>query len=195
MIKKILLTLMLLTTSIFANEEIDTLKKEFISAINYVKVVTNKKDITDDLKNQEIIKIISPLFDFELMAKLTIGKKWKTYSKEERKLFIENYITKMKTSYSSKITTINDKKILIDETVQSKKNRIILKTSIIDENKDKFEIDYKYYKPKKDKDEKMVWLVYDVVIEGVSIIKADRHQFQEYLKIHSFKELIKILKK
>jgi phospholipid transport system substrate-binding protein len=55
------------------------------------------------------------------------------------------------------------------------------------------DITYKYYKPKRPKKDKDEWLVYDVEILGVSVLKSDRAQFKEYLVNHTFAELMQSL--
>ena len=60
---------------------------------------------------------------------------------------------------------------------------------------DKTEIIYKYHKPKKRIKNKNIWLVYDLIIDGVSIIKTDKAQFQAVLKEHTIDELMEKLRK
>jgi phospholipid transport system substrate-binding protein len=124
------------------------------------------------------------------MAKLSLGKKWKTLTKEHKSKFIEAYVSRMKSSYSSKIDDFSDEKIKINKIKKPKPNRLIMFTSIIGNN-DPINIDYKYYKTKKQKPNKKRWLIYDVNIKGISIIKTDRAQFRSILKRSDIDTLIK----
>ena len=55
------------------------------------------------------------------------------------------------------------------------------------------EIVYKFYKPKKPISGKDKWLIYDVEILGVSILKTDKAQFREFLQTKTIFELMKEL--
>ena len=100
----------------------------------------------------------------------------------------------MKKSYSAKIDKYTDEEILINSIKQPKKTRVTLNTSLVSAG-DKLEVIYKFYKPKKQIKNKNVWLVYDVVIAGVSIIKTDKAQFRAVLKESSIDDLMERLRK
>ena len=129
------------------------------------------------------------MFDFKLMAKLSLGKKWKIMSKDKQEEFIKLYVKRMKKSYSSKVDKYTNETIIVNEIKQLKKTRIILNSSLIS-NSDKTEVVYKFYKPKTQIKDKDKWLVYDVIIAGVSIIKTDKAQFREVLKESSIDVLM-----
>ena len=95
----------------------------------------------------------------------------------------------MQKSYSSKIDSYSNEKVRVVEIRQRKSNRITLITDIVS-NTSNLKIIYKYYKPKRAKYDKDIWLIYDVEIMGVSILKSDKAQFREYLKSKTIKELM-----
>jgi len=56
--------------------------------------VLQKQDLNQEVKNQKIIEIITPLFDFSLMAKLTLGRKyWPGLTPEQKERFTKLFIT------------------------------------------------------------------------------------------------------
>jgi ABC-type transporter MlaC component len=59
----------------------------------------------------------------------------------------------------------------------------------------KLEIAYKFHKPKVPLASKDKWLIYDVEILGVSILKTDMAQFKEFLQTKSMAELMDALEK
>ena len=190
MFKKIILIISLVSM-LFSNE-LDQIKKEFLETTDKMVKIVKDKTIQKDIRNDKIVKVISPIFDFELMAKISLGKIWKTMNKDQKELFVNQYVKRMKKSYSSKIDKYSDEKITINSIKKIKRTRIVLNTSLIG-TATNFEIIYKYYKSRKLKPNKKSWLVYDVVIEGVSIIKTDKAQFRAILKTNSIEELIKKL--
>jgi phospholipid transport system substrate-binding protein len=189
---KILIS-MFIVFNLYANQ-LDTIKSDFTTTIDKVVKIVKNKSVPKDIRNDKIVSSITPLFDFKLMAKLSLGRVWRTMSKSQQKEFVKLYVNRMKKSYSSKVDKYTDEKIIINNIKQIKSTRVILNTSLVGKDSN-LEVIYKYYKPKKQKPNKKRWLIYDVVISGVSIIKADRKQFSEVLQDSSIDELIKKLKK
>ncbi|MCF6310393.1 MAG: ABC transporter substrate-binding protein [Sulfurimonas sp.] len=191
--KKILLigVMLIFTPNLAADEQTD-LKEHFLKNIDKVILIVEDKILSKDKRNKDIISVLTPMFDFELMAKLSLGKAWKKLPKTDQKRFIDLYVKRMEKSYSSKVDSYNNEKVEVNKIEQPKKNRIALVTDLISKD-DSFEIVYKYYKPRKPKSEKDSWLVYDVEIKGVSILKADKAQFKEFLQTKNITELMDVL--
>ena len=169
------------------------LKDKFLKKIDTIISIVKDKSLSKDKRNSKIVTELTPMFDFELMAKLSLGKKWKQLNKKDRKRFVKLYVERMKKSYSSKLDAYSDEKVEITDIKQPKKHSKISKLQLITNlvNKDKkLKIIYKFYKPKKQKPNKNRWLIYDVVIEGISILKADKAQFRAYLQDKSIYDLM-----
>ena len=192
-VKKVLLVSMMLifTQSLVANEQTD-LKEHFLTKIDDVIVVVKDKTLAKDKRNSDIISILTPMFDFELMAKLSLGKTWKTLSKDDQKMFVKFYVERMKKSYSSKIDAYENEKVEVKKIEQPKDNRIALVTDFVSE-KESLNIVYKFHKPKENNSKKDSWIIYDVEILGVSILKTDMAQFKEFLQTKNITELMAVL--
>ncbi len=192
MIKKILIVT-IIALNVFSSqlEDIQTNFEEITKDV--IAVVQNKAMATDD-RNSKIVQIVTPMFDFKLMAKLSLGRQWKQMTKEQQNEFIELYVKRMKQSYSSKIDKYTNEKIIINNIKQVKKTRVTLNTSLVSSG-DKLEVIYKFYKPRKQRINKNLWLAYDVVIQGVSVIKTDKAQFKAVLKESTISQLMERLRK
>lgn len=143
--------------------------------LNAVIDVLEERDLELQKKNKEIDDIAAPMFDFPLMAKLTLGKKfWPRLNEEERERFEALFIERFKKTYLDKIAEFGDEKILYERAVESEKKAEI-STYLISKDK-KTSILYKLYKSEAD------WKIYDVEIEGVSIIRSYRSQFSDVLE-------------
>jgi len=176
----IVCSLFIIQQSLLATEQLD-LKKHFLNKIEeVVKIVQTQKD--KSIRNSKIVDTLNPTFDFVLMAKLSLGKRWQSLKDSQKDEFVKQYVNRMKKSYSSKLDSYSDQKIEISSIKQPKKNRIEFVTNLVNKN-EKLEISYKFYKPKKLQKNKDAWLIYDVVILGVSILKTDKAQFSEFLQI------------
>jgi len=195
MFKKLLLacSLVFFTQNLVANEQV-ALKSHFLTLIDKVTKIVEDKSLDKHARNSNIISTLAPSFDFELMAKLSLGSSWKKLNSDDKKRFVELYVKRMENSYSSKVDAYSGEKVEVKDIKQPKKNRIALITDLVSKDEN-LEMVYKFYKPKKKQDDKEEWLIYDVEILGVSILKTDKAQFKEYLKTHSITALIAQLDK
>ena len=184
----ILISLFMFTQNLLADEQ-EILKKHFLSKIDTVISIVENKNIDKVTRNSNIVHTLTPMFDFELMAKLSLGKIWKTLNPTEQKDFVNLYVERMKQSYSSKIDAYSDEKVEVTHIHKPKSNRIEIITNLISKT-DTLEIAYKFYKPKRIKENKNNWLIYDVVILGVSILKTDKAQFKEFLQTKNIQQLM-----
>lgn len=193
MIKKILLmcVALMLTQNLSANEQTD-LKEHFLSKIDEVVLVVKDKTLSKEKRNSDIISVLAPMFDFELMAKLSLGNVWKTLEAQDKKKFVDLYVKRMEKSYSSKIDAYSDEQVEVKKIEQPKDNRITLITNLVSKDQS-LDIVYKYYKPKDPINEKDSWVIYDVEISGVSILKADKTQFKEFLQTKDIYALMDVL--
>jgi phospholipid transport system substrate-binding protein len=166
--------------------EITRLTKE---KVNLVIDLLRDKSLDKETRNQRIIKEASVIFDFKLMARLSLAKKWKAISKAQRKEFTALFVKRIQQSYLEKLNLYTDEEVIIEDAKKTKKKRVELKTFLVSED-DKKEMIYKFYKHKK-----RGWLVYDVDILGVSFVQTYRSQFAGVLKNKTMDELIEDLKK
>ena len=187
-------SLFIFTQNVIANEQED-LKHHLLNKIDEVILIVEDKSLSKVTRNKNIVDVLTSIFDFEIMAKLSLGKNaWKQLDKNERKRFTQLYVKRMENSYSSKLDAYSNEKVEVKEIVQAKKNRISLVTDLVSD-KEKLELTYKFYKPKKKQSAKHDWLIYDVEILGVSILKADNAQFKDFLKTKTITELMEVLDK
>ena len=176
------ISLLLFYQSALADDksEVEELLKKNLDA---VFSVLQKKDLAQQEKNQDIVDIVTPMFDFELMAQLSLGKKhWPGLSQEEKKRFTDLFIQRLKASYLKNFTLYTDEKLFYEPAVQVKK-KIHTPTYLISKEK-KISILYKFYKAENN------WKIYDLEIQGVSIIRSYRSQFSDILENGTVDDLL-----
>jgi len=165
--------------------EITKMAKEKVNnIITYLRDTSLEKET----RNKKIIDEVNTMFDFQLMARLSLGKKWKKIKKKQRKEFVKVFVKRIQRSYLEKLDLYTDEEVIIGDAKQTKKKRAVLTTYLVSKD-DKKEMIYKFRKHKK-----RGWLVYDVNILGVSFIQTYRSQFSGVLKNKSMDELIEDLK-
>lgn len=166
------------------------IKDQFNSRIDSVIKIVIDKSVETEIRNQNIIKAISPMFDFELMAKLSLGgKAWNSLDAHQKQLFVDLYVARMKKSYSEKLDAYTNETIIVNEIQMPKPNRAVIITDLISGD-EKISINYKMYEATPPKEKKDKWLIYDVDISGVSVVQTDRAQFAEVLKSNTIEYLM-----
>jgi phospholipid transport system substrate-binding protein len=174
--------LLLISQSAAADDksEVERLLKSNLDAI---LTVLQKQDLEQEAKNNEIVEIITPMFDFELMARLSLGKKhWPQMSPEKKKRFTELFVKRLKTSYINNFKLYTDEKIIYEPPIQIEK-KIHAPTYLVSKDK-KISILYKFYNTGEN------WKIYDLEIQDVSIIRSYRSQFSSILKTGTIDDLL-----
>jgi phospholipid transport system substrate-binding protein len=150
--------------------------------------VLNTKDLDPQKKNEQLVEIVKPMFDFHLMAKLSLGRKyWPGLSEEKKEEFTDRFIKRMQASYLEKLSLYTDEKVFFKTPVQNKR-KVRIPTEVISNN-NRISMIYKLYKAKNG------WKIYDIEIEGVSIISTYRSQFDQVLSKGTIDELLQRLEK
>jgi phospholipid transport system substrate-binding protein len=158
------------------------------SKLDAAIAVLQKKDLDQQKKNEQLVEIVTPIFDFHLMAKLSLGRKhWPGLSEEKQNEFTDLFVKRLRASYLEKLSLYTDEKVFFNEPVQNK-SKVRIPTQLISNN-NSISMIYKLYKSKND------WKIYDIEIEGVSIISTYRSQFDQVLSKGTIDELMQRLEK
>ena len=186
-----LITLFIFFFSTFSFAEENLIN--FLQSKIDIVIKTYNKKTEKGKKKKEIEKKIKEIFDFKTISMLAVARKWKKFNKSEKDEFIKHFSKLLIDRYYEKFNN-NDGKIDVKITYLSqriiKKKRAIIKTQIPIKDKDgEFTpIDYKLVK------KNGVWRVYDIYVEGISLIKNYREQFSEILMRNPPSYLIKKVK-
>lgn len=157
--------------------------------IDRATTILRDKQLQKNEKSEKIFLIFDSIFDYSLMAQLSLGnKQWSSLESLKQNEFSQLFEQKLKVSYMNKLDLYTDEKIVIKNLEKIKDTRIHLTTHLM-KNSEVYEIIYKFYKNKNDD-----WLIYDVDILGVSIIQTYRTQFADILNKEPFEKLLDKLK-
>jgi len=172
----------------------DSLKGTLDKVIEVFNDQSLKTPEKADERRAILSQLIRERFDEEEFAMRALGAHWGKRSKEEKGEFIEVFSALLERTYLDKIDAylaqagnFSEKNILyLSET--AKGSYVILSTKIITGDDTEIPVLYLF------KNKQGMWVVCDVAIEGVSIAKNYRAQFDEILANSSFKELVAKLK-
>ena len=166
-------------------EDINSMVKKKVSVIFDL---LGKQDIEKNERNEKIVGELNEIMDFKLAAYLSLGKHWKKISKTQKKEFVKIFQQYINNYIVEKIDLYTNQKIDIGDSKIVKKGRAELEIGILSGG-ETLQVNFKLRKNKKKE-----WRVYDVDIEGVSLITTFRSQFSGVLKNSSFEELLEKLK-
>ncbi len=128
-------------------------------------------------------KEIEPVFDFAEMAKRSLGPNWRDRSPEERERFVALFKELLENSYLGKIESYQG------EVIRYGKEKVDgpyaeVKTLVITGKGQEIPVDYRML------GDGGRWRIYDVVIEGISLVNNYRSQFNSILQKSSFAEMM-----
>lgn len=148
---------------------------------------TFKGDPKSPERRVAVRKIANEIFDFAEIAKRSMARHWQPLSEAQRSEFVGLFADLLERSYISKIETYGGERIqYIAERVDGDFSTV--STKIITKNGTEVPVDYRMIK-RSDR-----WLVYDVSIEGVSLVSNYRTQFNKIIQTTSYNELVSKLR-
>lgn len=172
----------------FAGNAFATVTEEVKKTVDEVVKIVSDKELkkNSQKRRQQLKKTISNIFDYSEMAKRSLGKHWKDRSPAEKSQFVELFATLLENSYADKIESYNNEKIVyIKENLDGDNAEV--KSKVVTAKRDEFTLDYRMMK------QNNKWMVYDVVIEGVSLVSNYRSQFNRIITANGYPELVKKL--
>ena len=171
---------------VFAQSQITA---DLKGTIDQVLEIVSDKDLKKNptLRREKLRNVIGLRFNYKQMVMRSLAKNYMDRSDKERKEFTRLFKKLLENSYASKIENYRNETInYMGEQVKGKyalvKTHIVRKDGVIN-------VDYKMLK------ENGQWLVYDFVIEGVSLIRNYRSQFSKIISTESYATLVSKLSK
>lgn len=175
-----------LTSLALAAEPMEVMKGTIDEVIRILKDPTLREPRKKEERRVLLEKAIVGRFDFTEMAKRSLAAHWRERTPAEQKEFAELFGKLLESSYIGKIEAYTDEKVvytneILDGDFAEVKTKVVTK-------KVEIPIDYRLFKNGSD------WKVYDVVIDGVSLVNNYRNQFNKVIRNSSYEELVKKMK-
>ncbi|HZA55591.1 MAG TPA: ABC transporter substrate-binding protein [Candidatus Udaeobacter sp.] len=136
---------------------------------------------------QELKQAIGRRFDFEEMAKRSLGRHWRKLTAEQRQRFVTLFTNLLKNTYIDEIKAYNNEKVIFTSERRDGAYAVV-QSQIVPRNSQPISVDYKLHMAGDE------WKVYDVVVENVSLVNNYRSQFNRVLFNGTFEELIDRMK-
>jgi len=171
-----------------AGEPTDQVKQTVDAVIQILNNKELKKPAKVEERRAKIRETVEKRFDFEEMAKRSLALHWKDRTPQEKKEFTSLFSDLLEDTYIRKIERYEEEKVVYtDERADGPYATV--RTRIVTTKEIEIPVDYKIFK----KGQK--WEVYDIVVEGVSLVNNYRTQFNQIIRSGSYEDLVQKLKK
>ena len=138
-------------------------------------------------RRQRLEKAVGDRFDYQEMSSRALGAPWKTLADKDRQEFVGLFRTLLTNSYADKIETYSGEGVqYINE--RTEKDYAEVRTKVLT-GKTEIPLDYRLL------NKGVEWRVYDVVVDGVSLVNNYRGQFSKILRDSSYADLVDQLRK
>jgi len=162
-------------------------KKTVDEVVRIVSDKEFKKSKNEKQKRKELKAAISAMFDYGEMTQRAMGGHWKELSDPEMKEITCLFETLLENSYANKIESYNNERIIYLKEITDE-DYAEVKSKIVTSKRDEYAVNYRLM------NKGGRWVVYDVVIEGVSLVSNYRTQFGKIISKQGYKELAKKLR-
>ena len=170
-----------------AGEPLEQLKSQLDRAVKTLDDPAFKPPSRAGERRTAVRRIAEDIFDFGETARRSLAHHWQARTPAEREEFVRLFADLLERSYISKIALFNGERITyVGETVDG--DAAVVRTKIISRQGTELPIDYRMLR------RGGRWLVYDVIIEGVSLVANYRSQFNKIIQTSSYQELVKKMK-
>jgi len=183
-----LIILLIIPLSVYAGAPLDSVKGNVNKVLDVLRDPALKGESGKKTKRQKIRSISDKMFDYSELSRRTLGQDWKKLNPAQQNEFADLYKSLLEDAYADKIINYTDEKVAFSKENQLSEKTFEVQTTVLTKKAD---IPIYYRVIQKDGQ----WKVYDVVIEGVSLINNYRNQFREILMNKSPEVLIDTLRK
>lgn len=170
-----------------APSPLETIQTQVDQALEVLRDPALKAESAKGAKEKKIWAILDNVFDNTELAKRTLAQHWKKFSPDQQKEFISLFGKLLGTVYMDRIIAYKDEKVVFGKVTNFSDKTAEVQSEVVQSSKS-IPIHYRMIL------ENGEWKVYDVVIEGVSLVQNYRTQFREILTNKPPEHLLKMLR-
>ena len=183
----VVLWLVLAATPGFAGAPTDSMKTTIDEVLHIVGQAELKRPEKAEERRHMLEQVVEARFDYQEMSRRALGAPWKTLSDQQQQEFVALFRTLLTNSYADKIETYSGEGVqYLNE--RTEKEYAEVRTKVLS-GKTEIPLDYRLINKAND------WRVYDVVVDGVSLVNNYRGQFTIIIRSSSYGDLVEQLRK
>ena len=143
--------------------------------------ILSNDSLDEDKKSNLFTSLVMNSIDLNLISKFVLSKAWKNATNDEKERYMNAFKEYFVNSYSNKLNQYSGEKVKISGSSEAGKY-IIVESNVIKEGMDNLQINISWRVIKKDNEFKII----DLNIEGISLVIAQREEFQSFLLNNDF---------
>lgn len=192
-IRRIVATLLCLLLPATATAADDPSPEELVrdTSSRMLHALKEEQRVIDENPNrlyELVADIVLPYFDFHRMGRLALGRYWRTASPDQRERFVEQFRILLIRTYGSALAKYTDETIVYLPVLGDHKGKVItIRTEIEQGDGMPIPINYDMYRTRHG------WKVYDVAINGISLVTNYRTSFASIVRKNGMEDLIEQL--
>lgn len=174
----------------YANPEAENLAKSTVDKVLQILRTEKASFEADPSKLYNLVdEIVLPHFDFERMSKLVLAQNWNSASDDQKKRFTKEFRALIVRTYARSLLDYTDQEVKFLPSRNEDDRRVTIRTEVIKPSTNKaIPIDYEMYLPSTQ------WKVFDVKVDGVSLVMNYRNSYAEEIRKNGLDALIEQLK-
>ena len=163
---------------------------QLMQSVQNVQSILTDPSLKGEAKAQErrqrLRETIKARFDFQEMAKRSLGPEWQKHSPQERKEFVRSFTALLERAYFDQLESYNGEKVRFLNERQDQ-DFAEVSTQVVNNKSEEFSVNYRLHDVNGD------WRVFDVVIENISLVNNFRSQFSRVLAKSSYADLVQAM--
>jgi phospholipid transport system substrate-binding protein len=184
-----LFILLIIPFASYAVTPMETIRADINKVLDVLHDPSLKGESGKKTKKTKIRSLAKEMFGFDELSRRTLELNWNRLNAGQQKEFTDLYASLLEETYANRILSYTNEKVLYGKEIPLSKKTVEVQTTIVTTQQADIPINYRVIQ--KDGN----WKVYDVVIEGVSLISNYRSQFGEILANKPPEALLEALRK
>jgi phospholipid transport system substrate-binding protein len=151
--------------------------------------IVKNEELSKTGKQRRLEDLFTTRVDVEWVARFVLGKYWRTASEEQQKAYLDNYRRFVVSHYSDRLTDYNEQQYTIKSVRAENDKEYVVSMEIINPGEANVLLDYRV------RDTDTGYKIYDIIVEGVSMITTQRSEFDSVISRNGLDYLIDALAK
>ena len=183
----LLISLMTFPFSASAQSPLETIQTQVNKVLEVLRDPALKAESAKENREKKVWTLIDGVFDYTELSKRTLAQHWKTFTPEQQKEFTQLFGKLLGTVYMDRIMAYTNEKVVFGKATNLSEDTTEVHSEVVTASKS---IPIYYRMISRDGS----WKVFDVVVEGISLVLNYRSQFRDILSKQSPQDLLKILR-
>lgn len=187
-----LMTILTIAASLTALGALAATPKDAVE-VQVQKVITTLaepafKDQPREAKIEKIRSIINEIFDYTELSRRTLGRDWAKFNPAQQQEFIKLFSDLLEKTYADRLLAYSNEKVVFDKENMLNEGQAEVFSNVFTADGKKIPLDYRLILKEGQ------WRVYDVIIEGISLVRNYRDQFRDILAKNPPDQVLKVLR-